>query len=1339
MQDSTTPSTAVGAPRSGHAWIARLLSAILLAAVAVTGIAGLARADVSPAQAQPATASISQQVQSPSVPQLCNPEDPNDGCYKPPIDTTNTCFDWVNQDQLDELSSSDLLANKRWGSAASDIHTRLDAKPIADITQKIQRNNIDSMALGIGNAAWGFSSSMVEMSSRFCITDSVAASVDTLAATVGGALIDSGVAVIALIAAVVFAAWRAARGRAVWGQLGRIVLVFGLMGGMMLGASNSNPEAGTFGKFSPGWMMTNVNNVISATTSLPLEGLLKAADSDVLQLKGDEQLRENNNLHCGRFIDGMNAKYKEQFASNTFLQAASATPLALDQMWQDVGLRAYTAAQFGTRNAYGNQVNCRQLEYNSGISAEDMAKDNKAFTGVGNGEVVPGSMVWSPASTTDEDRAVVFWASCRYQGGVWSVNSGWGGDRVNHTQGDKEHTPEACENAWAEGDLAGTVFDYQDNAADIQKGHFTTSGPGLDSRDFLLTYHGDNTGEASTSAFVYSVVAIFLAIVFGILAGVIIVAKAAMIPMILLLFVVMLADLLPGRTESKTAKYAKLYLGYAILAFGAAAILAGVVFLTRAMQFLGGLMADSLVAIVWAGAAPVIAILALKYLFTKVFKAPDPFSLSGAAAYATSAGAIGGSAGGPMFQGGSSSVDNRMGMFKRAGAHAIGGKMRDMMGGGSGSRYSGSGARRSGGVGQDEFDESSTQKLGGGNESGTTDGQKPADGAAGGTAGAVNGTGAGAGATAVTGSSQAGRKGGITADETDAPAGSVEAGRSSDGTGGAAGVSASTAASTAAGTVGGAAAVTGSKAAARNLGQRVNGENAVTDGPGDTEGTEEARKTARGIDPRENKQWKASGPGKARAQDQRLRDGHAEMRKSVGGFNEDTGGKLSRAAARVGNKGAVRATEAQDTVGAAWDRFREKPFRRSLAAMKGSGGVAATAGLVGAGLVPGLAAMPAAAAVAGVAGTIWGVRKLRQAMRAPGAMSAGHRRRVSERDVRAMAYYQKAQEDARNRDKKGDGTAQAPGAKPAEAPVNARGTNQVTEQVSGGGESTNTPGAATGQEGNTGQDVLAPFLPGGSGELTEEQVSAVRGNNAALNPTGPRSGETGTEGDGPDDESGPDDSGPTDGPAGGQGGAPVDGGPSTGGPTGGAVTESSQQTGPDSTGATSQVGGRTATGTTRPSSFLGDGAGQESSLLGGSDRNTGPSAPVAPADRAETFDGGDDDEASAQASPLETPDVPAPSQAIDKNQPEVPSQPGLQEPARDEDRTPEKTSGGATAFKPEKPTQVPTHKPDVKPDAKPEKDESEPVESMFGTAPHSGTGMSTSERSYMPTEKEEDQ
>lgn len=1225
MQDSTTPGTAVGAPRSGHAWIARLLSAILLAAVAVTGIAGLARADVSPAQAQPATASISQQVQSPSVPQLCNPEDPNDSCYKPPIDTTNTCFDWVSQDQLDELSSSDLLANKRWGSAASDIHTRLDAKPIADITQKIQRNNIDSMALGIGNAAWGFSSSMVEMSSRFCITDSVAASVDTLAATVGKALISSGVAVVALIAAVVFAAWRAARGRSVWGQLGRIVLVFGLMGGMMLGASNSNPEAGTFGKFSPGWMMTNVNNVISATTSLPLEGLLKAADSDVLQLKGDEQLRASNNLHCGRFIDGMNAKYKEQFASNTFLQAASATPLALDQMWQDVGLRAYTAAQFGTRNAYGNQVNCRQLEYNSGISAEDMAKDNKAFTGVGNGEVVPGSMIWSPASTTDEDRAVIFWASCRYQDGIWSWTSGWTG-RINHTQGDKKHGSqgdppeslpgEACSKAWAEGDLAGTVFDYQDNAADIQKGHFTTSGPGLDSRDFLLTYHGDNTGEASTSAFVYAVVAIFLAIVFGILAGVIIVAKAAMIPMILLLFIVMLADLLPGRTESRTAKYGKLYLGYAILAFGAAAILAGVVFLTRAMQFLGGLMADSLVAIVWAGAAPIIAILALKYLFTKVFKAPDPFSLSGAAAYATSAGAIGGSAGGPMFQGGSSSVDSRVGMFKRAGAHAIGGKMRDMMGGNSGSRFSGGGARRSGGVGLEDFDESSTQKLGQGKGQAAVDGTEATDQ----SAGTAPATGAGStrpgvtgsGATAVAPGGRTGRKGGVTTDGTgtdgtvtaDKGTASVEPGRRTAGVAadsGPAGV-----------TSGEAPAVTGAKAAARDLGARHH----HRDGPRSLAETLAAAKTAEGVDPRENRQWKAAGPGKARAQAQRLRDAHAEMRKAVGGFNEDTGGLLSRAAARVANKGAVRATEVQDTVGAAWDRFKEKPIRRSLAAMKSSGGVAATAGLVGAGLVPGLAAMPAAAAVAGVAGTIWGVKKLRQAMRAPGAIKAGHQRRVSERDVRAMAYYQKAQEDARNRDKTGDGTALAP--------VNARDTDQVTEQVSGGGESTNTPGAATGQEGNTGQDVLAPFLPGGSGELTEEQVSAVRASNDALNPTGPRSGETGTEGDGPDDESGPDDNGPTDGPAGGQGGAPVDGGPSTGGPTGGAVTESSQQTGPDSTGATSQVGGRTATGPNQASSFLGDGAGQESSLLGGSDRNAGPSAPVAPADRAETFDGGDD-------------------------------------------------------------------------------------------------------------------
>ena len=173
------------------------------------------------------------------------------------------------------------LPIERWSSVAGgDLHTRLSANPIGDLSDKLQRNVIEAWSMTAGNALWSAATSLTEEASQFCFAQGVGYQADQLAKTIGNALTSSGViaGLVALCLAVFL--WRAARqSQRPWHQLGTSLCIVGLFFVLLHGASNttgtvgsdpsSNPGTVSFGVMSPGWLVSRVDSAMSAVASVP--------------------------------------------------------------------------------------------------------------------------------------------------------------------------------------------------------------------------------------------------------------------------------------------------------------------------------------------------------------------------------------------------------------------------------------------------------------------------------------------------------------------------------------------------------------------------------------------------------------------------------------------------------------------------------------------------------------------------------------------------------------------------------------------------------------------------------------------------------------------------------------------------------------------------------------------------------------------------------------------------------------------------------------------------------------------------------------------------------------
>lgn len=575
------------------------------------------------------------------------------------------------------------LPIERWASVAGgDMHTRFSSFPLSDLSDRVNRNIVDSTSMGFGNALWKASTSLVEEASQFCVGDSIAYQADHLSSGIGHALSSSGVLLaLALVAVLVFL-WKASRtAERPWRHLIVTLAVVAVFIVMLNGASQTRRTAGggvTFGTMSPGWITTKVDDVVSTLGSLPTSAF-SSASSNLSGYTGTQR----GALSCGHYVRSLLSSYQRSYGPTPADQLPASTPMALDAMWEQTGLRSYINVQFGTGNGYGPQVYCHLLEDNLGVSGASQLsvyEHPPQNVRVDKDTPLPASlaktanpsslaMIGSTADNTGVDMSMVGWAACQTDaaGNSWTIPQDFTVTDNPNSHTSRTVTPQVCQNWWHEvytgtgGGLVKTGFfsgplNWSSGASSIENATGAANAGPL--ANYLLNLHGFSNGTATATAIMFLVTSMVVFVVFAILALAIIISKFALLVAMALLLLVLVVAMFPssGGTH-KVTSVAKWMIGLMVFSTGAQLILSLVAVITGFIVNVGSSTfgAGSMEEVLWTGIAPVSAILVIHMLFTKVLKVASPFKLSGALGWA---GAIGGIGGGVAAAG--AKVDSRL-------------------------------------------------------------------------------------------------------------------------------------------------------------------------------------------------------------------------------------------------------------------------------------------------------------------------------------------------------------------------------------------------------------------------------------------------------------------------------------------------------------------------------------------------------------------------------------------------------------------------------------------------------------------------------------------------------
>ncbi|MCU6479091.1 hypothetical protein [Arthrobacter sp. A2-55] len=608
---------------------------------------------------------------------------------------------------------SNLLPVSRWADATTSIQSRLDNTMFGVSFPKLQRDLGIAGGLSAGNFMWSLGTQMSSFAINFCILDQMGGAADGVGATIGKAVIGSPLlAALVLISIIVLLFKGRKNGRMPWKQMAAKGLVVALLAVMVAGAtasqgggksnnpndmmSTSNTAAYQPGVMSPGWIVKTLNNTVSSLASAPATALAMAGDNG-------GAISASNPLSCDNYLIALKQGYLSMYQSGTTSMSAS-IPMVMSSMWEGTGLQTWRTAQFGTTNL-DNGAWCRLLEWNAasrtvGVTPETDKADYASTVrgimyramGAKAMELDYNTKAFSPTDNTTRDRSLVAWAACQLRSPSsdpsqeisWQVNATF--DRGDKDQ--KIKTSNCVQWFTQPGDTLGN-FDWDSNGDKVQARATTNDiKSSMDVRNFIMTLHGNNNVMGMTGVYAYVMCALAMLIVFGLIALAVIVAKVALVVMIIGAFFMVILCLLPNAGFEKMGGFLKMLLGINIFVFGIQLIFALISVLTKMLQqmgasFLGG--PGSLISIVWAGLAPLIAVFLIHMMFTKVLKLPSPFKLSGGLAWGAAAGAAGGAAvmgAGALLDRGSRRAGSRaMNAAKGAGRRGFGAAMSAATGG----------------------------------------------------------------------------------------------------------------------------------------------------------------------------------------------------------------------------------------------------------------------------------------------------------------------------------------------------------------------------------------------------------------------------------------------------------------------------------------------------------------------------------------------------------------------------------------------------------------------------------------------------------------------------------
>lgn len=578
-----------------------------------------------------------------------------------PLEATSACI-------ADQGSDGGLLAATRWKDASSRLHDRIISSSVVDTikdnTDRLQSN----MGMMWGNFTFSLATWMVEASSRVCPLDSVGANIDKAAAVIGNAFNNSPIMAIGLafgIASILVARSSLSAGRVTAVTIAKKVGVIALMSVMTVGAAASTTGAdGHFkpGLLSPGWFITRIDQTVSAIAAAPVSAIADSLSGDA-DLNTKQQADSGSGvLSCQSYMSAMRQAYKDSYGSA--VNSASATgPLLVSSLWESAGYGAWKKAQFGSNSGgFVDYAACRYLEMqaNSPMYFLDTDGTTKLANSVGSmadiqsrASGIPKEVLWRHSNAVawwwtlnndDEDKAILAWASCKLTDPAkyedpdgWSVQTGAQQlFRTDHQ--DEAGQKDSCYQFFnGDGDTSVLgAWDWSGDAATTAK----DSGNSLAS-NFILAWQGRGATDQS-AATAYALAGGAILVVFGVLAGGILVAKIAALFLMAMLFLSMAVATITN-TEEKVLGLAKQYVGISLFAWMAQLVMALVAVLSAAMVKLATMLPggqSGLFGLIWIGASPLIAVWVISKLF-KEAGLPSPFSLKGALALGSASAAMG--------------------------------------------------------------------------------------------------------------------------------------------------------------------------------------------------------------------------------------------------------------------------------------------------------------------------------------------------------------------------------------------------------------------------------------------------------------------------------------------------------------------------------------------------------------------------------------------------------------------------------------------------------------------------------------------------------------------------
>lgn len=588
------------------------------------------------------------------------------------------------EDYSDKIVAADsatgqLLPLNRWAGTMGGFHSRRNFS----ITQPFESFQlaIGGLLMGWSNTLWVLSASLVATAATADMTTAGSAQLDRIAATVGEGIIGSAggasIAVIFIVFVLGASLWTARREgmMAIVRQVGTRLLVIALIGIFITG-SRASTGGGTTGatyhpgKFSPAWITRQIDDAIGTVASAITEAPLKAV---MAQQKREAQ---NDPLSCQAMINAMRKDYMSKTGQAG--EVGAAMPLAMSMIWESVGPKAWSMVQFGASpevQPYSERSWCHVVEM---MSNHPRSEHVRLVDRAGAKGARADAIAFDDSNDTKIDIAAVGWAACTMRGGG-SFDPG----HVTTSKGAKQNPayfsntcggmlgncdlPKACQEWWNPPSMIqkaetavksmpviGWVANFLDPTADAKFDWWDDNGkikkevkdPGA--AEYIISLHGaGNPGAPVSAGVTYFFSGLCVFVTFALLALAIIASKLILFIMGVAIFFLLAATLIPTvNTGEKLKQLAKAWLSFSMISAIALTLMAMLLIITQAIIAMGETMlsGSGVFLILWVGMSPMLAILAVNFLFKKVFKLPNMFTPKGALAWAGSVAGIGGAA-----------------------------------------------------------------------------------------------------------------------------------------------------------------------------------------------------------------------------------------------------------------------------------------------------------------------------------------------------------------------------------------------------------------------------------------------------------------------------------------------------------------------------------------------------------------------------------------------------------------------------------------------------------------------------------------------------------------------